>query len=54
MMTLDSLHAMASGITPVAIHLESHMLWHRTLLESANEQLSELFNSPFSWRRLDQ
>lgn len=47
-MPLDSLHAAASGIASVAIHLKGNMLRDRPLLEGANEQLTELVDSPFS------
>lgn len=47
-MSFDSLHAAASGVTSVAVHLKGNMLRDWPLLEGANKQLTELVDGPFS------
>lgn len=50
---LHCLHAPTSRIPPVTVHLEGDMLGYWTLLQGANEQLSKLFERPFSWWRVE-
>lgn len=54
MMPLYCLHATFSSISPVAIHDESDMLWHRSLSQSSDEQFPYPMQTPFSWRGVDQ
>ena len=53
MMALYCLHAMASSVASVAVHLKGYMLGNGALLESADEEFPQLLDSPFSWRRFE-
>ena len=47
-MALYRLHAVASRIPPVAVHLKGHMLGYGALLQGTDEELPELLDGPFS------
>lgn len=52
-MTLDCFHSVGTSVTSVAVHFEGDMLRDGTLLQGTDEELAQLVNGPFSWRRFE-
>ena len=54
MMALNGFDFVTPGIPPIAVHLESHMLWNRALTKGSDKRLAEATDGPFGGRRAEE